>query len=181
MARGINNIILVPSLRIALLLVPKCACTSVRQSLVESRHQIILRPDGIPAGYRRIAVVRNTWDRIVSCWLDKTHSPERSVYLGSNSFQAGMTLKNFVMVVARNPRANCHFYPQDEIVEGYDEVWILPELNRQWPSIFPRIQIRHDNANADRHANYRRYYSDGTAEMVGEIYASEIERWEFAW
>lgn len=160
-----------------LLTVPKVGATSIRTAAATAGWPV---GGEIPAGSRRVAIVRNTWDRIIACWLQKTHSePRRVAQLRNGRFRFGMTLEVFLEVVASNPCGNMHYAPQDWIVGDHDEAVELSDLTVWWARTFPHQPLSHLNRTEGRDADHRVYYSDATRATVATIYASEIALWGF--
>lgn len=181
MTKWLNNHIELPEHHIGLLLVPKAGASSVRRSVEASNAAYRASLATVRSDYHRIAVVRNTYDRLVSCWAQKCneHFPEKVVQLGEAPFYTGMPFSEFLDVVAQDPRANHHYYPQDEIVGEYDEVWFLPELNDRWHARIPDIQLHHLNANPHRAPGWREQFGESDVRLVQDLYRNEILRWEF--
>ncbi len=178
----LNNHVLLPDHRIGLLLVPKVATSAIAKSVAASGVRAQFDVLEIPPGYMRIAIVRNTWDRIVSCWHQKTNPawPEKVHQLHDAAFYTGMPLDAFVAAIAKDIRANHHFYPQDEIVVPYDEVWPLDLLDVLWAAEFgDEITLMHDNVNHSRTTDYAHYYEQLVAQSVAELYAAEIALFGF--
>ena len=173
----LENHILLHDKRVGLLLVPKCAASSIRQSIKNSDYWYAVARSRVPASYHRIGIVRNTWDRLVSCWYQKTKSYWRVPQLRNDRFKLDMSLRDFVAVVAHDIRANAHYYPQDEIVGECDEIWRLSDLRAEWERRFPDIELMHVNGSDREH--YAEYYDAELQDVVGDLYAAEIKRFGF--
>jgi hypothetical protein len=122
-------------------------------------------------GYFIFAVVRNPFDRLVSCYLDKT---QRTFYKGMRLIRGmskGMPFERFVRIIGRVPDVHqlCdgHFRSQTDHLFTNDGV-LLPdkvlrceELEEQWPLYadfmrFPE-QLPHKHRSKNR-AHYADYY-----------------------
>jgi len=177
----LDNHIELPTHNLGLLVVPKVAASSMRRSVEASDIPYRVGLASLHKDYHRVAVVRNTYDRLLSCWAQKCspHFPDKAEQLRNHRFYTGMAFSEFLDVVARNPRANHHFYPQDEIVGEYDEVWFLPELDARWRSRIPDIELLHLNKNPHRSNGWTAHYTAEDAQLVAGLYENEIIRWGF--
>ena len=177
-----NNHIELPQYQVALMLIPKAAGSAIRQSVQMAgvTHRMNLSPSQIREGLMRIAVVRNSWDRIVSCWHQKTNKrwPDKVAQLRDPRFYTGMPFGEFLEVVADDHRANHHFYPQNELLEGrYQAFWRLEELAERWVERFDFPLLK---ANVNPHRkHYSEYYNERMRDQVGALYASEIDEFGF--
>lgn len=138
---------------------------------------------GVPdPWFHRIAVVRNTWDRLVSCWHQKTQTTKaRVAHLGGHpfSFWFGMPFEAFLVVVAANIRANHHFYPQLEWIGEYDELWTTDELDEKWRERFAGEQPKRCNVWRQQRNAYQNYYNGYNRDLVADLYADEIAAFGF--
>ena len=179
----LNNHIALHKQGVMLMLVPKAATTAIKNavSLTGGLSKSMQQPQA-KAGYYKIGIVRNTWDRLVSCWHQKTNAdwPDKVDQLRDPRFTTGMNLTAFLEVVAENPRANHHFYPQDQIIGDCDEIWHTEQLIAKWAERLPKLRgLCHDNVNVHRKRDFRPYYTDGAALLVAELYQREIDLYGF--
>ncbi len=143
--------------------------------------------------YLKCAFIRNPWDRIVSCYLNKIkkdESFEKGVmrkFKRFKVFYAGMSFREFLREVNVIPDevADGHFASQNRrlIMEGeiiMDELFRFEnyesEVNRLLSRVrldklaeFPRI-----NRNKGR-SSYPEYYDSGMCEIVSNRYKKDIK------
>ena len=169
-----------PKRHVGFYLVPKAGATSIRKALRSIGEPTKANLPKLPPTCHRIGVVRNTWDRLISCWAQKTATqfPANLAHLRDDRFTTGMSFEAFLEVVEKDPCRNHHFYPQDKIVPAGVEIWELPELSKRWLEMFGKpLQV--ENSNPHRVTDYQTYYTADTKVLVAQIYAAEIERFGF--
>ena len=178
----LDSHVYLPKRNVGFYLVPKAGATSIRRALGSVGEQAKSNLSELPAACRRIGVVRNTWDRIVSCWAQKTATqfPKNLAHLRDDRFSTGMSFEAFLAVVEKDPCRNHHFYPQNKIVpaDSSVEIWELPKLSERWLAMFGK-PLRIENNNPHRVTDYKTYYTAETQALVARIYAAEIERFGF--
>ncbi len=147
---------------------------------------VILPNDNIK-NYITFTFVRNPWDRMVSCWLDKRYGDKKNI-----SKEHEITFKEFVittkdflvrkynndMMQHGNPHlcALCSNIFNIELdfvgrVENYaDDCMKLCELL----NIPPPLEVLHNNKTIER-KKYQSYYCDETKKIVQEMYLVDIE------
>ena len=143
----------------------------------------------------KFAFVRNPWDRLVSCYVDKVR-PDRTftnewfkngVGRGLHSlrlFHAGMSFEEFVAAVEEIPdaRADRHFRSQHRFLYDDEEVCIVDYIGRfedfDMDPIFrgmniPAINVPHKQRSTSKKASAE-YYTDDLRERVAVRYAKDI-------
>lgn len=141
--------------------------------------------------YTTFTFVRNPWDRMVSCWLDKRYGDKKNI-----SKEQEVTFKEFViatkdflvrkynndMMQHGNPHlcALCSNIFNIEIdfvgkVENYTEdcVKLCKMLNIALPP-----EVFHNNKTTGR-GNYQSYYCGETKKIVQEMYLMDIEKFGY--
>lgn len=131
-------------------------------------------------GYFKFALVRNPWDRLLSCYFDKI--------VGRKMFHEhhGKSFEEFIEYVAGldlrtaddHLRLQACVFPIDEV----DYVGRFERLHDDVTTIFSRLGIhgaRLPHRNRSQHDHYSRYYDARTRELVGRIYAQDIDLFEY--
>ena len=185
--------------------VPKTGTSSLLSLL--SEHASITKMDGrfefldYP-DYLRVAFVRNPWNRILSCYLNKIKADKNfenkhfesgvmRKFHRFNVFYAGMPFDEFLHAVAKIP---------DEIADGHfasqytrlvmDEKVIITHLARfenyreevrnllEMIGLDSKIELLHLNKSAKRKA-YAEYYNEETIRIVEQRYKEDIRRFGY--
>ena len=127
-------------------------------------------------GYFKFAFVRNPFDRFVSY----------CAFASRESGQFEASPQEFMRFIIRDrpPLQHILFRPQHEVlcdVDGkmmMDQLGRVETMQRDFDSICARIGIPStplDQVNASRHRPYAEYYDDELRELVGRMYARDIE------
>jgi chondroitin 4-sulfotransferase 11 len=197
--------------------VPKAASSSIRKVIAEM--------EGLPSerdphhgisfdlvwakslhaysDYRKFTVVRNPWDRLVSCFKDKVqerHNGRAEVLEGferynkilrTSLFYPTMTFAEFVNVIAKIPDAVAdeHFRSQYRMFCGpdgtplVDRVLKFEDLQDELRHLFSELGARDyqvTHMNRSNTAEYKRLYSDPLAEIVERRYRKDIKLLNYA-
>ena len=131
--------------------------------------------------YLKFAFVRNPWDRIVSCWSNKTtdhfklHYPQSTFTQATNkSFDFFIDLlKKGAFGEDRHIVSQVFFIPPD-----IDFIGKFENLQQDFGIVcdkigIPKRYLPHKNKTIHKH--YTEYYDDKTREFVAEKYAKDIE------
>jgi chondroitin 4-sulfotransferase 11 len=179
-------------------LVREDGTTAVHEVFAESPHE--LRRDhflvnleaGRYDGYFKFAFVRNPWDRLVSCYLQKFAPGGRRLRYGSphkDKLYQGMTFAEFVEAIHSIPdkEANSHFRSQHVAVCGEDGTPMVDFVGR-FESLeedfgfvvgeigAPRLKLPHLTRSLSRGERpYRDFYDGELAEKVGERFRKDAE------
>lgn len=136
--------------------------------------------------YFKFAFIRNPWDRLVSCWLDKVikknafnFSPKQ--YLQMQEFE------KFIDYIAQKDleNSNRHYRLQSRLV-NLDCVDYLgrfenfeSDLNKIINVLqFGAVKIKKINKSPGR-KNYREYYNDRTILKVADMYCEDIRLFSY--
>jgi len=127
------------------------------------------------------AFVRNPWDRLVSCWANRAVT--RNAYGFDGPTLARMQdFAQFVDFAAARDldTGDVHLRRQAPQIDlnRVDFVGRFETLDADLRHIFGRLELPlqvsvHVNASA-RDADYRHYYDDRTAELVGSLYQKDV-------
>ena len=131
--------------------------------------------------YFKFAFVRNPWDRIVSCWKNKSNPVHSQEYPHSCFVEAtNKTFNEFIDLLQgdafgedRHISPQVFFFPPDLDFIGKFEN-LQEDFNIVCGKIgIPRHQLPH--INKTEHKHYTEYYDDETRQIVAEKYAKDIE------
>lgn len=148
-------------------------------------------------GYFKFAFVRNPWDRLLSCYLQKIAPGGQGLNrydYGVVQLRYGMPFAEFVEAVHQIPdeEANPHFRSQHVAVCGPDDVVMADFVGRfeRLEEDFihvariigaPHLKLPHLLPSPSRGARpYRDFYDDETAERVGERFRKDAEIFEYS-
>jgi hypothetical protein len=131
--------------------------------------------------YFKFGFVRNPWDRLVSCWSDKTTESFKSNYPHSRFTQATNKsfdcfvdlLKNGAFGEDRHIVPQVFFIPPD-----LDFIGKFENLQQDFNIVCDKIGIPQQilpHKNKSKHKHYTEYYDDETREIVAQKYARDIE------
>jgi chondroitin 4-sulfotransferase 11 len=209
MALRTANTVFLPNAKVIFFLAPKCANSAVKAAVltalgldgewcpddVPHHHPALrIRPkDTIDRQYddfMKIGLVRNPFDRLVSCWAQKICTDRVQIQgfmrLG---FIRDMPFPDFTAMVAENPLANPHFAPQVNFVPAdLDYLARCETLTTDWSVIrkiigdrFPRRLGRLPKINTSDHGHYSQYFDDHSRELATAVYHQDLERFEYRW
>jgi hypothetical protein len=159
---------------------------------------------GAFAGWYRFGFVRNPWDRLVSCYLNKI-LPDPGMAMPTfadgipitfrryGTFRAGMSFPDFAQAVARIPDedADDHFRSQHAFFAHRGRALTIDEIARfeDAPAAFDQVLARLGLTVAalpqEKRSRGRRpyvdYYGDDRAliDLVGARYATDVERFGY--
>lgn len=142
------NCVVVHSLGLAFLCVQKCASTSLKHVVLDGLGEYSMRNDQDPLlgleyvqpeaiwqyyrGYMRVAIVRDPWERLLSCYDDKVHQDSLVVRsMQKYGMRPKMSFPDFVQVVCRvpDPAADPHLRSQSFTLVSHEGTlipdWVL--------------------------------------------------------
>ena len=132
--------------------------------------------------YFKFAFVRNPWDRLVSCWLDKVvHNNYFDFSPGEH--EAMKSFSRFVDFISNMDMENCdrHLRLQSALIDlsQIDFLGRMENFDRDLDKVLIRIGVESGNVvkrnvSKDRKP-YRDYYDDTLIAMVESIYQKDIQ------
>lgn len=134
--------------------------------------------------YFKFTFVRNPFDRLVSCWMDKTQGKVMfNAFARDHGMWHKMPFDKFVEIVAGIPdeKSNQHFRSQTHEIMIKD--YMIPQfigrferLNKDWKYIQKRIPELPDlpHVNKSHHKPYQEYYTPGLMDKVAERYKRDL-------
>ncbi|MEJ5255869.1 MAG: sulfotransferase family 2 domain-containing protein [Acidimicrobiales bacterium] len=131
----------------------------------------------------RFGFVRNPWDRLVSCWLDKVVGP--TDYWSGTPLK-GLPFDEFVHHIATWDLDTCdrHVRRQSALLppRGLDFIGRFEHLAEGIEQVADRLGIPAElpqrNTSADRDT-YHAYYTPELAELVSRLYAPDVARFGY--
>lgn len=175
--------------------IPKCAGTSIRQSLFGTvgghrtliGYQTIL-PRRIFNESLKFTFVRNPWDRLASAFFFlKNREMKSNKKWEKENLSQFDTFDSFVRqwVTRENVWTYSHFRPQYHFIrlEGkkpaVDFIGFYENLRSDFALLCEQLKssatLRQENRNSRRTRDYRENYTDETRRIVAEVYAEDIE------
>ena len=200
--------------------IPKVACTSIKKVCAEALH-LLTKSTGakaihfsvpypsIPrnelscyAHYFKFAFVRNPWDRLVSCYVNKiSKDPSFNSIAFQNGifkpwikygkFKAGMSFDEFVRVVEKitDSDAESHFRSQCTFITNIggnlivDFIGRFENLEKDFEQVSRRIGLPECRLEklmtSSRRSDYREYYDEETKRIVAERYEKDIKMFNY--
>jgi hypothetical protein len=174
--------------------IPKCAGTSIRESLQIPRgghatlidYQLRLPPEDFERVFK-FTFVRNPWDRLASAFFFlKNQDMKSNQKWAKKHLSAYDDFDSFVRqwVTTENIWSYSHFRPQYYFVsvEGrraaVDFIGFYENIPADFSLLCERMKsqatLHEENRNSRRAKDYRDYYTDETRRIVGEVYAEDI-------
>ncbi len=148
--------------------------------------------------YFKFAFVRNPWDRILSCYLDKIKQDKNfnddyfkngvaKHFIRFQRFKAGMKFNDFVKVVSRIPDedADAHFMSQYRRVYNKKSELLVDYLGRfenlenDFMKVMKKCGIENISLphihSSNRKKHYSEYYDEKTKKMIAKRYKKDIK------
>jgi hypothetical protein len=160
-----------------------------RKHVLLCKHQL-----GPYSDYLKLAFVRNPWDRLVSCFVQKIGSRDvddplsrgtASALAKAGLYAADITFRDFAHAVSRIPdeKADRHFRSQSSFLSDRrgallaDEIRRFEELKEGFEylvGLLGRDDLELPHLKKTVRKDYREYYDDETVEVVRRRYARDV-------
>ena len=176
------------------MLVPKAANESVKHAFMHAlgipakihpsyAFKTCTKHDAAASPYWVFSIVRNPFDRLVSCWMHKTQGKELFRPYREAGLQLGIPFAEFVeWATCCGDPAEQHIRPQAQelTICGRlipDFVGRFESLDRAWARIRKKCRGLPDlpHKNQTEHRHYREYYTPETRRLVERRYAQDLE------
>jgi len=129
--------------------------------------------------YFKFAFVRNPWDRVVSCYLDKVVNKRRDYYMECHGkdfeYFVRFIKKKDLSICDRHIRLQSRLFPYREVdfigrFENFENDLrsVLDKLNIKVNRI-PRLNV------TKRTGAYKSYYSERTKHIIADKYSKDVE------
>jgi hypothetical protein len=136
--------------------------------------------------YFKFAFVRNPWDRLVSCWLNKVVT-NNLFQFDDGTLRKMRELPNFVDFVSSLNIENCdrHLQAQFTLIDldRIDFLGRLENFDDDFQKVcaavgVPSAEVLHKNSSPDRKP-YQEYYDNLTRAKAAHIYRKDIQIFGF--
>jgi len=197
--------------------VPKAACSSIKlfigtidgiiENLPRNVHSLPIPKLSLPEArltlykdYFHFTFVRNPYDRLLSCYIEKVYEPGSGLRNRPFKFPNGefneflrhygqlefrkMSFGDFIQFVTRVPNRHCnkHFIPQHCLLnlDVLDFIGHIENFDQDFLYVRKQIGLSDDipqpqKMNASKHSHYQSYYNDKLRKMVACKYARDLE------
>ena len=146
-----------------------------------------LRTTNLPGDYKKFAIVRDPYQRIVSVYLDLFDKSSPVFSYASYWFgilERDMSFKDFIKVISEIPISllGPHFSPQSWILKDTSgvKVFRIKEDKKELMDFLQEygIELQHRNKNRAEY-DYRTYYDKETFALVRSLYADDVEQFGY--
>lgn len=141
-------------------------------------------------GYKRFTTVRNPWDRIVSCYVDKKNRGMK--ILNKHKPKGKITFDKFIDIISKIPdeESDSHFKSQyatiftpTEICQ-YDYIGRFENFENDISKMFGMcglndVTLPNPNIGKPKKPHYSTFYNDITKKLVENRYKKDIEYFNY--
>jgi hypothetical protein len=135
--------------------------------------------------YYQFAFVRNPWDRLLSCFLDKTKQCiGKSWALEYYKIYYDCSFEEFIeQLNGKNIVYDGHLMPQTMLINNYiNFIGKFENLSQDLSIVqnmlsLPKEDIPYENATC--HEHYSQYYNKSTRDKIYYLYKEDIERFNY--
>lgn len=216
-----DNILLFEKLKALYGYIPKVACSAIKLSFARhlsmdfdnihnakfDRFDRLKMKESKRLGYFSFAFVRNPWDRIVSCYLNKLNYHESDMYSEGNPnwlngaeirFYAPykgrvfprMSFRDFCIFVSGCPDdvSNGHWRSQSAFLRGdkgllpFDYIGKFETIGEDWKVVCGNLGVDlvlpYCNVTGNR-SDYRNYYDSETKDIIYRRYKDDVDLFDY--
>jgi len=155
---------------------------------LENTHQrFIPYSREIYENYLKVAFVRNPWDRLVSCWKNKvvdsnSFGLEKELYLQLQEFSAFIEFISQLNI----DKTDIHIRRQSAMMD-YENIDFLGRFETYEVDVvklfeligFEKHNVANKNESSMGNISYRKFYSAQDKCIVGDLYAKDIELFNY--
>lgn len=192
-----------PEKKLAYVRISKSAGTSIQAAILQKQHpdldtskltinqinemgKAYIKPFLEP-GYECFTLIRNPYDRLLSCYFDQVVGREKRFYFDDYSFRVirkGMSFHDFVNTIMYIPDAvkDLHFRPQYNYISGIKGIryFRLEEDVDSLNEYLNKFDLVLDNHNKNNvKFNKREYYSPEIKSVVDDIYKEDFRHFDY--
>lgn len=159
------------------------------------KHQVARFSD-----YRKVALVRNPWDRLVSCFVqkigesseDRSHREAAKPLAEAGLYHPQMSFRDFARAVCRIPdeKSNRHYRSQASFLVDKRGALLVHDILRfealdegfaHITELIGRDDLELPHLKRTDRRDYHEYYDDETAELVGRRYADDVRLFDYTY
>lgn len=202
---SLRNGIILHGKKLVFWYVPKNACTSIKKLLADAQGLQYSNPHDAPFdlaspdqahqfdGYTQVAIVRNPFDRLVSCYRDKIRPgvrdrgfPQGVEYtMTSYGFHELMTFGAFANRIFTHPIDNPHWVAQTKLLpeNKYLQIVKFEEMGKALPEILFRHGIGGDLPHynrSKRRGPYAELFDERLRAMAIDYYLDDLTNYDYA-
>jgi hypothetical protein len=136
--------------------------------------------------YFSFTFVRNPWNRVVSSfndfWIRERWNKETP-----KPFDV-FVKERLPEILSNQPEDHTiHYFPASYFIEGVEFIGKVENFNEDWNSVMDTLLFEPDgwyraigrHRTSPRKKDYREYYDSDTKEIVKQLYAEDIERFNY--